>query len=305
MESFLIPLLIVVVVVVLGLLAMKYLGSRSKTENDGATRGRSSRGPAAVASREESVKASARLNQQQHSAIYALLARGDALNAIMEYRKATGAKLREAATAVASMSTYPQAYGAPPAPSTEATEDARGSGRPGDVSAPDRPEGAGSPGTAGETGSGLPGDAARPGTAGKTGSDLPGDAARPGTTGSSGSGPLGPPAHPVIPDTPESLAGPAPAPRPEAADATAFVPRPKEAAGGYRYRAIVSQGDEIREIASTRLNDDVFARIKDQALGGDREAAVRLLMEHSDADEQQAQDFVRLIQPEPPAKPEG
>jgi len=67
----------------------------------------------------------------------------------------------------------------------------------------------------------------------------------------------------------------------------------------------VSQGDEIREIASTRLNDDVFARIKDQALGGDREAAVRLLMEHSDADEQQARDFVRLIQPEPPAKPEG
>ncbi|WP_262107031.1 hypothetical protein [Arthrobacter sp. Marseille-P9274] len=288
MESFLIPLLIVVVVVVLGLLAMKYLGSRSRTENDGATRGRSSRGPAAVASREESVKASARLNQQQHSAIYALLARGDALNAIMEYRKATGAKLREAATAVASMSTYPQAYGAPPAPSTEATEDARGSGRPGDVSAPDRPEGAGRPGTAGETGSGLPGDAAGRGQA-----------------GSPGSGPLGPPAHPVIPDTPESLAGPAPAPRPEAADATAFVPRPKEAAGGYRYRAIVSQGDEIREIASTRLNDDVFARIKDQALGGDREAAVRLLMEHSDADEQQARDFVRLIQPEPPAKPEG
>ncbi|MGF9662018.1 hypothetical protein AAIH25_09130 [Arthrobacter crystallopoietes] len=288
MESFLIPLLIVVVVVVLGLLAMKYLGSRSRTENDGATRGRSSRGPAAVASREESVKASARLNQQQHSAIYALLARGDALNAIMEYRKATGAKLREAATAVASMSTYPQAYGEPPAPSTEATEDARGSGRPGDVSAPDRPEGAGSPGTAGETGSGLPGDAAGRGQA-----------------GSPGSGPLGPPAHPVIPDTPESLAGPAPAPRPEAADATAYVPRPKEAAGGYRYRAIVSQGDEIREIASTRLNDDVFARIKDQALGGDREAAVRLLMEHSDADEQQARDFVRLIQPEPPAKPQG
>jgi len=302
MESFLIPLLIVVVVVVLGLLAMKYLRSRSRTENDGATRGRSSRGPAAVASREESVKASARLNQQQHSAIYALLARGDALNAIMEYRKATGAKLREAATAVASMSTYPQAYGAPPAPSTEATEDGRASNRPGDVSAPDRPGVAGRPGTAAETGSDLPGDAAGRGTAGETGSDLPGDAAGRDTAGSPGSGP---PARPVIPDTPESLAGPAPAPRPEAADATAFAPRPKEAAGGYRYRAIVSQGDEIREIASTRLNDDVFARIKDQALGGDREAAVRLLMEHSDADEQQARDFVRLIQPEPPAKPEG
>lgn len=321
MESFLIPLLIVVVVVVLGLLAMKYLGGRSRTENDGGPRGRSPRGPAAVASREESVRASARLNQQQHSAIYALLARGDALNAIMEYRKATGAKLREAATAIASMSTYPQAYGA--APAMDDAEDAGGSGRPGEASAPDRPEEeAGRPGTAGETGSGLfgnggsglSGGAAGSGQARDVGSGsaadadrsgLSGDAAGRGQSGSQESGPLGPPAPPVVPDTPESLAGPGPAARPEAADAPAFARRPKEAARGYRYRAIVSQGDEIREIASTRLNDDVFGRIKDQALGGDREAAVRLLMEHSDADEQQARDFVRLIQPEPPAKSEG
>jgi hypothetical protein len=289
MESFLIPLLIVVVVVVLGLLVVKYLGSRSRTENDGGARGRSSRGPAAVASREESVKASARLNQQQHSAIYALLARGDALNAIMEYRKATGAKLREAATAVASMSTYPQAYGAPAAPSPDQPEHGTGTRQAGDT-----------------TGRGEAGDTAAPGQTG--------DSAAPGQTGDTRKGgsesgpvstPLGPPAHPVVPDTPESLAGPAPAPRAEAADAAAFSPRPKEAAGGYRYRAIVSHGDEIREIASTRLNDDVFARIKDRALGGDRDAAVRLLMEHSEADEQQARDFVRLIQPEPPAKPEG
>lgn len=319
MESFLIPLLIVVVVVVLGLLAVKYLGGRSRTENDGGSRGRSSRGPAAVASREESIRASARLNQQQHSAIYALLARGDALNAIMEYRKATGAKLREAATAVASMSAYPQAYGA--APAADGAEDAQGSGRPGGIAAPGRPEGAGRTGTAGEAGSELSADAGS-GLAGQAGSGqakdvasgpageaqgsgLTGDAAGRGQTGSQGSAPLGPPARPVVPDTPESLAGPAPAPRPEAADAPAFARRPKEAARGYRYRAIVSQGDEIREIASTRLNDDVFGRIKDQALGGDREGAVRLLMEHSDADEQQARDFVRLIQPEPPAKSEG
>jgi hypothetical protein len=279
MESFLIPLLIVVVVVVLGLLVVKYLGSRSKTENDGGTRGRPSRGPAAVASREESVRASARLNQQQHSAIYALLARGDALNAIMEYRKATGAKLREAATAVASMSTYPQAYRAPRAPSPDEGPDA---------------------------GPGQAGDAGLPGRTGDTdGRGQAAEHAGPGQAGSPGAGPLGPPAHPTVPDNPESLAGAAPAPRPEAADSTVFAPRPKEATPGYRYRAIVSHGEEIREIASTRLNDDVFARIKDEALGGDRQAAVRLLMEHSDADEQQAQDFVRLIQPDPPAKPEG
>ncbi|EMY32703.1 hypothetical protein D477_018761 [Arthrobacter crystallopoietes BAB-32] len=96
------------------------------------------------------------------------------------------------------------------------------------------------------------------------------------------------------------------APRFEAAsEPNLSKPQAKEPAGGYRYRAIVSQGDEIREIASTRLNDEVFGQIKDTALTGDREAAVRLLMEHSEADEQQARDFVRLIQPEPPAGAKG
>ncbi|MFD1214291.1 hypothetical protein ACFQ36_19875, partial [Arthrobacter sp. GCM10027362] len=66
----------------------------------------------------------------------------------------------------------------------------------------------------------------------------------------------------------------------------------------YRYRAIVSKGDEIREIASTRLNDEVYARIRETALSGDLEAAARLLREHSDAGEQEALEFVALIGPE-------
>lgn len=246
MELFLIPLLILVVVVALGLLLLKTAKRRSTPTDDGGGTGRRQGLTAAPAtSKEHSELASSRLNQQQHTAVYSAIARGDALRAIKDYRAATGAGLREAAAAVANMSAHPQPYTPPQAP---------------------RPEDG--PGTA------------RPDSGGTTERSA---AVKPDST----SEPLA---------TPESSA---------TADASAARASVTPATG-YRYRAIVAKGDEIREIASTRLNDEVFARIRATALDGDKEAAVQLLMEHSDASQQEASGFVELIHDEPPAgAPEG
>ena len=193
--------------------------------------------PSSAPSKEAAAEASGRLNQQQHTAIYALIAQGQALAAIREYRNATGAGLREAAGAVAQMSAHPQPYKASPddAPTLNPEDD--------DLreAAPEQPR-----------------EDAEP---------------RP--------------------------AAPAPAPA-EAEDAPTqeSAPAPRAAPRGYRYRAIVSKGETIREIASTRLNDDVFDRIRTAALGGDREDAVRMLLDHSEATEADAREFVDLIGPE-------
>ncbi|QTG81638.1 hypothetical protein [Arthrobacter crystallopoietes] len=246
MELFLIPLLILVVVVVLGLLLLKTAKRRAAPTNDGGATGRRPNLTAAPAtSKEHSEQASSRLNQQQHTAVYSAIARGDALRAIKDYRAATGAGLREAAAAVANMSAHPQPYTPPPGPKPK-----------------DGP------------------DTAQPESVGPTERST---ASKPDT-----------PPEPLA--TPESSA---------AADASAARASVTPATG-YRYRAIVSKGDEIREIASTRLNDEVFARIRARALDGDKEAAVQLLMEHSDASQQEASGFVELIHDEPPAgAPEG
>jgi ribosomal protein L7/L12 len=246
MELFLIPLLILVVVVALGLLLLKTAKRRSAPTDDGGETGRQrARTAAPATSKEHSEVASSRLNQQQHTAVYSAIARGDALRAIKDYRAATGAGLREAAAAVANMSAHPQPYTPPSVPKPQ-----------------DGP------------------DTAQP--------DSVGPAER-----STASEPV---------STPEQLAAPESSTTADASAARASV----TPATGYRYRAIVSKGDEIREIASTRLNDEVFARIRARALDGDKEAAVQLLMEHSDASQQEASGFVELIHDEPPAgAPEG
>ena len=63
----------------------------------------------------------------------------------------------------------------------------------------------------------------------------------------------------------------------------------------YRYRAIVSRGEEIREVASTRLNEDIFRRIRELALSGDYESAARMLREHADIGVAEAKEFVSMI----------
>lgn len=245
--EFVVPLLIVVLVIAVGLLIVR-LATRNRTSRTGRTR--SSMGNATPAtSREAAAEASARLTQQQHTAIYALIAQGQALAAIREYRNATGTGLREAAGAVAQMSAHPQPYKSSdeeaPAPRLEDKEPRK--------AAPEQPVERVEPLQAAQ--------------------EQPLEKAEPRQ--------------------------PAPAPA-QADDAPPQEPAPAPPAAprGYRYRAIVSKGDTIREIASTRLNDDVYGRIRSAALGGDREDAVRLLLENSEATEADAREFVDLIGPE-------
>jgi hypothetical protein len=108
---------------------------------------------------------------------------------------------------------------------------------------------------------------------------------------------------------------PQPLPEPVAAEAPLLVedileavpkpavPKPAEAkpaesgpaAGAYRYRAIVSRGEEVREVASTRLNEEVFGRIRSLALSGDLDGAARLLRDHADISGDDAREFVSMI----------
>ncbi|MET1154885.1 hypothetical protein [Arthrobacter sp.] len=230
--EFVAPLLIVVLVIAIGLVLVR-LVARNKTSRAG--QGMPPAQPTTATSGEAAAEASARLNQQQHTAIYALIAQGQALSAIREYRNATGAGLREAAGAIAQLSAHPQPYKASP-----------------DDAPTLRPEG----------------------------EEL----------------------REAAPEQPREDAEPrreAPAPaQAEDAPPQESDPTPRAAPKGYRYRAIVSKGETIREITSTRLNDDVFDRIRTAALGGDREDAVRMLLDHSEATEADAREFVDLIGPE-------
>ena len=66
----------------------------------------------------------------------------------------------------------------------------------------------------------------------------------------------------------------------------------------YRYRAIVSRGDEVREVASTRLNEGIFGQIRSMALSGDYDGAASLLRDHADISPGDAREFVSMIAPE-------
>ncbi len=92
-------------------------------------------------------------------------------------------------------------------------------------------------------------------------------------------------------------AGPKPA-GPASAGPEPVAPKPAVAAGTYRYRAIVSRGDEVREVASTRLNEEIFGRIRSLALSGDLDGAARLLRGHADVSEGDAREFVSMIGPD-------
>ena len=76
------------------------------------------------------------------------------------------------------------------------------------------------------------------------------------------------------------------------------APASKPAPSAYRYRAIVSQGDEVREVASTRLNAEIYGRIRQLALSGNYDGAARLLLDHADIGVAEAQEFVTMIGPE-------
>lgn len=99
------------------------------------------------------------------------------------------------------------------------------------------------------------------------------------------------PAVPVATETPLTVADIIAA-APVAAQPLAPAP------SAYRYRAIVSRGDEVREVASTRLNEEIFAHIRTLARSGDYDAAASLLRDHADIGEADAREFVSMIGPE-------
>ncbi|MFS0718237.1 hypothetical protein ABC337_08150 [Arthrobacter sp. 1P04PC] len=88
-----------------------------------------------------------------------------------------------------------------------------------------------------------------------------------------------------------------PQPFREAAPADA----PAEDAGApqhfpYRYRAIASRGEVTREVSSTKLNDEIYGRIRRQAADGDVEGAAAALCRHSDITLDDAREFIALLE---------
>ena len=212
--------------------------------------------------REDAQEASAKLSPEAHRKVYALIAQHQVLNAVKEYRKATKTGLGVAASAVAALAQFPQPTPERPA-ATSAVE------LPNSTSASDTPTAARPEPTTQPEPSAHPSIKDGPLTV----DDIIG-AASAATT----------PVTPVTPGTP-------------AAPATAATPA-VAATGSYRYRAIVSQGNEIREVASTRLNADIYGQIRQLALSGNLDKAARLLRDHSDVGEAQAREFVAMIGPE-------
>lgn len=97
------------------------------------------------------------------------------------------------------------------------------------------------------------------------------------------------------PLTVEDIIGAAPEAAVPAMDAPAVA---HAAPNAYRYRAIVSQGEEVREVASTRLNEEIFSEIRTLARAGKHDDATALLRSHADIGEIEAQEFVSMIDPE-------
>lgn len=64
---------------------------------------------------------------------------------------------------------------------------------------------------------------------------------------------------------------------------------------GYRYRAIASSGDTTLEVSSNMLNDQIYGRIRDLAVQGEREQAAALLARHSTISLDEAREFVSLL----------
>lgn len=110
MENLLPPLVILLCVVVIVALVLRR----------GARRSKESAGTALAGGSEAAAKASARLTEDQHRAIYSFIAQGMTVQAIAAYRQATGAGLIEARNAVLLMDRYPQPYGLPSTGAPEA-----------------------------------------------------------------------------------------------------------------------------------------------------------------------------------------
>jgi hypothetical protein len=90
-------------------------------------------------------------------------------------------------------------------------------------------------------------------------------------------------------------AHPQPFRKPEPAPADLLPEEDEPERFPYRYRAIASKGDVIREVSSNMLNDDIYGRIRTLAKSGDTEAAALALVRHSDISLTQAREFIELL----------
>lgn len=117
MEALLVPVLILVLVGVVVVLAARALGRRRprSPQEEPAQPARSSA--------ELARAAAAKLDQEQHRRLYALIAQGQAMAAIKLYLEATGEGLRASRDAVGALAAHPQPYRPKQAPEQPADDD--------------------------------------------------------------------------------------------------------------------------------------------------------------------------------------
>ncbi|MFE4836848.1 hypothetical protein ACFRAU_19485 [Arthrobacter sp. NPDC056691] len=114
MESLLIPFLILVAVAVAVVLAARALSRRRATVREPAK--------PPVESAELAREAAAKLSEDEHRRLYALIAQGQAMAAIKLYYEVSGEGLRSSRDAVAALAAHPQPF-RPPAQETSEPED--------------------------------------------------------------------------------------------------------------------------------------------------------------------------------------
>lgn len=118
MESLVIPVIILAVVAAGVTMAARAIGKRQASAREARTV------PAPDAS-ELARAAAAKLNEEQHRRLYALIAQGQAMAAVKFYYESTGDGLRASRDAVAALAAHPQPYRGPQAeaPDSEVEDD--------------------------------------------------------------------------------------------------------------------------------------------------------------------------------------
>ncbi len=116
MEALLVPILILVLVGVGVALAARAVARRGPRQQEGP--------PQPVRNSQETARtAAAKLDQEQHRRLYALIAQGQAMAAIKLYLEATGEGLRASRDAVGALAAHPQPYRPQQAPEQPADDD--------------------------------------------------------------------------------------------------------------------------------------------------------------------------------------
>ena len=116
MEALLVPVLILVFVGVGVALAARAVGRRRRPRREESTQ-------PARSSAELARAAAARLDQEQHRRLYALIAQGQAMAAIKLYLEATGEGLRASRDAVGALAAHPQPFRPPQPPEQPVGDD--------------------------------------------------------------------------------------------------------------------------------------------------------------------------------------